>query len=89
MEDQLTKEIRYAEDPREFLDFVRKHPGSVACDSTHRRCKGVEATVEGRPVVMYLRLSDIAVHADTLGEETRRLLVSSTGQLVKALSSAP
>jgi len=90
MDDKPTVEVRYAETPREFIEFIRAHRVSVeAADSISQRAKGVRALVDGHEVVMYLKLGGILDYAESLGEKTRKLLVMSTGSLIRDLAEAP
>jgi len=90
MDDKPTVEVRYVETPREFIEFIREH-GSAAepADSESKRAKGVRAVVDGKRVVMYLKLADMIDSADSLGETTKKLLVTSTGKLIRDFSEAP
>jgi hypothetical protein len=90
MSDNQTVEMRFTEDLHEFIEFIKEHGVSATpADSVNGRTKGVRATIAGREVLMYLRLATMIDSAESLGEKTKKLLVTPTGQLIRDFSRAP
>jgi len=79
-----TVKIVYAHSVYEYLDFIRGHRGELdPADSVSRRWRGVK-TKDGL-VTMVLPITVMFEQRETIGEKTRRLLLTTTGQLIHTL----
>lgn len=85
MSAEKTARILQAKSVREYMDFVRRNSFNlVPCDSFRGRYRGVQ-TKDGL-LTMILPISVMCDEREKIGESTRRLLTSATGQLIRALS---
>jgi len=85
MKSEKTARIMRAKTVKEYMDFIRQHPDDlVPADSFSERYRGVK-TKDGL-LTMILPIAVMFSERETIGEQTRRLLTSATGQLIQQLS---
>jgi len=82
MKSEKTAHIVQAKSVKEFLQFVHENADNlVPADSFSERYRGVK-TKDGL-IMMILPISVMFDERERVGERTRRLLTSATGQLIK------
>ena len=85
MKEEKTARIMQAKTVDEFMEFVRVHAVDLEpSDSISGRYRGVKT--KDKELTMILPISIMSNDRERIGERTRRLLTSSTGRLIRALS---
>ena len=85
MDEQKTARLIQAHSVKEFFNFIREHAGNlVHADSLMCRYRGVKT--KDCSTTVLLPLSVMFDDRERIGERTRRLLTSKTGQLIASLS---